>query len=148
MRTNTTRLSAGAIALLASIAFAEAQPAPSADPHHPDTQAQGGKPAKPMTPPPGRPAGPGMAGDMMGGNMEHMMPMMREMMGPMMRTMAFAPDHLLDRKDVLALTKLNYNACMFADGMPVTIRFADAVGEILTAAPDVEKRPLPFKYYI
>jgi len=50
--------------------------------------------------------------------------------------------------DILALTKLNYNACMFADGMPVTIRFADAVGEILTAAPDVEKKPLPFKYYI
>ena len=32
------------------------------------------------------------------------MPMMREMMGPMMRTMAFAPDHLLGRKDALALT--------------------------------------------
>ena len=50
--------------------------------------------------------------------------------------------------DILALTKLNYNACIFADGMPVTLRFADAVGEILTAAPGVEKRPLPFKYYI
>jgi len=32
------------------------------------------------------------------------MPMMKEMMGPMMRTMAFAPAHLLERKDVLALT--------------------------------------------
>jgi len=36
--------------------------------------------------------------------MEHMMPMMREMMGPMMRAMAFAPEHLLDRRDALALT--------------------------------------------
>src|SRR5438309_7236242 len=79
MRTNTTRLSASAIALLAGLAFAEAQPAPSADPHHPDTQAQGAKPAKPMTPPPGVQAGrPGM-GDMMGGNMEQMMPVMRMM---------------------------------------------------------------------
>jgi len=33
--------------------------------------------------------------------------------------------------DVLRLTKLNYNCCRFADGMPVTLKFADAVGEIL-----------------
>ncbi|QOR75926.1 MAG: hypothetical protein IMW88_11565 [Thermoflavifilum sp.] len=25
----------------------------------------------------------------------------------------------------LALTKLNYNACIYADGVPVTLRFAD-----------------------
>ncbi|MCZ8023353.1 MAG: hypothetical protein O9282_13155 [Flavobacterium sp.] len=28
-------------------------------------------------------------------------------------------------KDILALTKLNYNACIYADGVPVTLRFAD-----------------------
>lgn len=50
--------------------------------------------------------------------------------------------------DIMALTKLNYNGCMFADGVPVTIRFAKAVGEILTAAPEVPERPLQFKYYI
>ncbi len=50
--------------------------------------------------------------------------------------------------NILALTKLNYNACIFADGMPVTIRFADAVGEILTAGPMENIPPLPFKYYI
>ena len=37
--------------------------------------------------------------------------------------------------DILALTKLNYNACIYGDGLPVTLRFADAVGEILTAGP-------------
>ena len=37
--------------------------------------------------------------------------------------------------DVLGLTKLNYNACIYGDGVPVTLRFADSVGEILTAAP-------------
>lgn len=36
--------------------------------------------------------------------------------------------------DVLALTKLNYNISIFGDGLPVTLRFADSVGEILTAA--------------
>jgi hypothetical protein len=51
--------------------------------------------------------------------------------------------------DVLALTKLNYNACIFADGEPVTLKFADAVGEILTAGPIGTKTPpLPFRYYI
>lgn len=50
--------------------------------------------------------------------------------------------------DVLALTKLNYNSCIFGDGMPVTLRFAEAVGEILTAGPLQGVPPLPFKYYI
>jgi hypothetical protein len=51
--------------------------------------------------------------------------------------------------DVLGLTKLNYNACIYGDGVPVTLRFADTVGEILTAAPRTEDLPpLPFRYYI
>lgn len=50
-------------------------------------------------------------------------------------------------KDVLALTKLNYNACIYGDGQPVTLSFADAVGEILTAGP-VAGAPTPFKLYI
>jgi hypothetical protein len=51
--------------------------------------------------------------------------------------------------DVLALTKLNYNACLFADGVPVTLKFAKAVGEILTAGPLTDAPPpLPFRYYI
>ncbi len=51
--------------------------------------------------------------------------------------------------DVLALTKLNYNACLYGDGEPVTLKFADAVGEILTAGPfKKDAPPLPFKYYI
>ncbi|MBX7174974.1 MAG: hypothetical protein K1X72_28615 [Pyrinomonadaceae bacterium] len=51
-------------------------------------------------------------------------------------------------QDILALTKLNYNTCMLADGQPVTLKFADAVGEILTAGPLTEIPPLPFKHYI
>lgn len=50
--------------------------------------------------------------------------------------------------DILALTKLNYNACVFADGDPVTLKFADAIGEILTAGPVGPVPPLPFRYYI
>lgn len=51
-------------------------------------------------------------------------------------------------KDILALTKLNYNACIYADGVPVTLRFADKIGEILTASKDIKAPPLAFKYYI
>lgn len=51
-------------------------------------------------------------------------------------------------KDILALTKLNYNACIYADGVPVTLRFADKIGEILTASTNIKAPPLAFKYYI
>jgi len=52
-------------------------------------------------------------------------------------------------KDILALTKLNYNACQFADGMPITLNFADKIGDILTSAPiEKDSAPLPFKFYI
>lgn len=50
--------------------------------------------------------------------------------------------------DILALTKLNYNSCIYGDGIPVTLRFADAIGEILTASPTISTPPLAFKYYI
>jgi hypothetical protein len=50
--------------------------------------------------------------------------------------------------DVLALTKLNFNTCLFNDRKPVTIRFADAIGDILVAAPIRAEPRLPFKFYI
>ncbi len=51
-------------------------------------------------------------------------------------------------RDILALTKLNYNTCIFGDGIPITLKFADAVGEILTAGPIKGVPPLPFSHYI
>ncbi|WP_315777781.1 MULTISPECIES: hypothetical protein [unclassified Bradyrhizobium] len=51
-------------------------------------------------------------------------------------------------RDVMSLTKLNFNAAEFCDGLPVTLRFADLVGEILTAGPITPHAPLPFKFYI
>jgi hypothetical protein len=51
--------------------------------------------------------------------------------------------------DVLALTKVNYNACDFASGLPVTLKFADRVGEILMASPKTASAPpLPFRFYV
>ena len=37
--------------------------------------------------------------------------------------------------DVLALTEVNHNACDYVSGLPVTLKFADRVGEILAASP-------------
>ena len=51
-------------------------------------------------------------------------------------------------KDIFALTKINFNSCAFGDSVPVTLKFADAVGDILTAAPNEDVPPLPFIYYI
>jgi len=34
-------------------------------------------------------------------------------------------------RDILGLTKLNYNACKLGESRPVTVGFSDAVGEIL-----------------
>jgi hypothetical protein len=50
--------------------------------------------------------------------------------------------------DIMGLTKINYNACNYSDGIPVTIRFANKVGEVLImgSAKDSERQPL--KFYI
>jgi hypothetical protein len=51
-------------------------------------------------------------------------------------------------RDVMGLTKINFNSCLHNDRLPVTIRFADAVGEIMLAAPQAGEPRLPFKFYI
>jgi hypothetical protein len=51
-------------------------------------------------------------------------------------------------KDLMALTKLNFNNAGFSDGLPVTLRFADLTAEILTAGPTGVSAPLPFRFYI
>ena len=48
--------------------------------------------------------------------------------------------------DVLNLTDLNFNDRICGDGLTVTLRFADAVGEVLTAVPERKGQPpLPFR---
>jgi hypothetical protein len=62
-------------------------------------------------------------------------------------------------QDIMRLTKLNYNNCKFADGLPITLKFASKVGDILTTLPlergkgendddDENETPLPFWHYI
>jgi hypothetical protein len=56
------------------------------------------------------------------------------------------PDIQTVLADIMGLTKINYNACNYNDGLPVTIRFAEKVGEVLVmgSAQNAEKQPLKF----
>ncbi|MBS1779716.1 MAG: hypothetical protein JST70_10360 [Bacteroidetes bacterium] len=51
-------------------------------------------------------------------------------------------------KDIMALTKLNYNACIYGDGKPVTLRFSDTIGRILTATENYKEERRQFQFYI
>ena len=51
-------------------------------------------------------------------------------------------------EDVLRLTKINFNSCLHNDRYPVTIKFANAVGDVLMSAPMDSEPKLPFKFYI
>lgn len=49
-------------------------------------------------------------------------------------------------QEILALTKLNFNNCNYYDGLPITIRFAQKVGEIIQYFDDDIVSP-PNKYF-
>jgi hypothetical protein len=51
-------------------------------------------------------------------------------------------------KDILALTKLNYNSCKLGESQPTTIRFSRAVGEILASNRAFRNHKPNLKYYI
>lgn len=50
--------------------------------------------------------------------------------------------------DIMGLTKINYNGCNFSESLPVTIRFADKVGEVLVMGSAGDAARQPFKFYI
>lgn len=51
-------------------------------------------------------------------------------------------------KDIMGLTKLNYNSCRSGDRLPVTIGFSDKVGEILIENGELKQAHPQFKFYI
>jgi hypothetical protein len=50
--------------------------------------------------------------------------------------------------DIMGLTKINYNSCNFNDGLPVTVRFARMVGDVLTQGSAKGAERQPFKFYV
>lgn len=58
------------------------------------------------------------------------------------------PDLEQVAKDILGLSKLNYNCCKLGEHQPVTVHFSGAVGEILVSNKNVGTILPNFKYYI
>lgn len=61
-----------------------------------------------------------------------------------------AADIVQIARDILGLTKLNYNSCQLGEGNPITVKYSDRVGEIILANPKLpsNKWRHNFKYYV
>jgi hypothetical protein len=51
-------------------------------------------------------------------------------------------------REILALTKVNWNSCAFASGEPITIQFARTVGRILTEIQSEEPAESKYRFYM
>jgi len=51
-------------------------------------------------------------------------------------------------KEIMALTKMNYNNADIADGEPITLKFARKVGEILSYIPENESPHPSYRFYM
>lgn len=51
-------------------------------------------------------------------------------------------------REVLTLTKMNVNNCSFADGTPITISFAQGIGEIMKHIPQGASIQSSYKFYM
>ncbi|HWA89806.1 MAG TPA: hypothetical protein VG889_07215 [Rhizomicrobium sp.] len=58
------------------------------------------------------------------------------------------PDLKIVLNDIMGLTKINYNSCNYNDGLPVTVRFARMVGDVLTMGLAKGADKQPFKFYV
>lgn len=57
-----------------------------------------------------------------------------------------SPKELL--QEVLILTKMNVNNCAFADGTPITLSFAQMIGEIMKHVPDGDRIQSTYQFYM
>jgi hypothetical protein len=70
---------------------------------------------------------------------------------PLSITVQYGDTDLLQvAKDILGLTKLNYNACQLGESEPITVKYSSAIGEILLANSEVSAETWRhnFKYYM
>jgi hypothetical protein len=66
----------------------------------------------------------------------------------LLRSKLGMPDMKVVLNDIMGLTKINYNSCNYNDGLPVTVRFAKMVGEVLTMGSAKGAERQPFKFYV
>jgi hypothetical protein len=51
-------------------------------------------------------------------------------------------------REIMSLTKLNFNNCNYFDGLPITLKFAQKVGEIIQYLPEGVIPPSKYYYYM
>ncbi len=53
-------------------------------------------------------------------------------------------------RDILGLTKFNYNSCQLGESQPITVKYSDRIGEILLANPEAPRSRWRhnFRFYI
>jgi hypothetical protein len=51
-------------------------------------------------------------------------------------------------REILALTKLNFNNCNFFDSLPITLKFSQKVGEIIQYLPEGVNPPSKYYFYM
>lgn len=51
-------------------------------------------------------------------------------------------------REILGLTKMNFNNCAFADGYPITLSFSSKVGEIMKHVPEGGSIQASYKFYM
>lgn len=51
-------------------------------------------------------------------------------------------------REILILTKLNWNSCAFASSQPITVRFARSVGTILASLPSGAEPEPKYRFYM
>jgi hypothetical protein len=51
-------------------------------------------------------------------------------------------------REILALTKINWNSCAFCNSDPITLQFARSVGRILTELPKGVEPETKYKFYM
>ncbi len=66
----------------------------------------------------------------------------------LLRSKRKMPEMEIVLKDIVGLTKINYNSCNYNDSLPVTVRFAKMVGEVLTMGSAKGSEKQPFKFYV
>ena len=59
-------------------------------------------------------------------------------------------DILVIARDILGLTKANYNSCQLGESQPITVKYSDRVGEILLSNREMDPNDWQhnLKYYI
>ena len=80
--------------------------------------------------------------------MGRMLALMSQVVYCIRKSHSTEPHYLTLFKEIMVLTKMNYNNADIADGEPITLKFVRKVGEILSYIPENEDPPPSYRFYM